>query len=1241
MRFGTPGLDRSPEHGHLLDFGLRYMHVRGNHAGAARDEVNRAWLRANRADLQLHSMHGRLMTGGDWNAEPAAARNPAARAHSNDIALQDFEEGSGLVRLGELEPTYVHEKGTSVIDHVYVSPATLDAIESFRVVDGVECGGKRHKALLVKLRVVTPPPPGEVERRAETEPVCGGGRTAVAACRKLYDAHLPGRLQSVLVRARHQARLPEAPEPPEAWPESGDWLHTANKRTGRPLTTDVRLDELSCGLSDAQTVLAIEKATVEAMRLAVGGVSADDGRLEELAAKLAPKAGRGRDQRTPDVRLRAAEVALRARLAVVKAALVTERDFNAYLPEAKQLEGGTPKAYKGFALGSAVRREVRTAYGAAVAASFQRAYGDAGLGVKRTEVDDPAARSPELKIDWRRATAASLRLQKPRSPASDRPSTRTAGPAVQRLRRLLGGDMHTPIATLWRRAALRLHPDKGGDGTEFIAAQEAYEEAAEEQQQASEPPREAERQSGMLLWRLRLARYRRRAEQEAITTALEYVSAQQAELGKQREGDYWKAQLRKAAAQEGEGAFMTAVYALAASLISGVFGKAGSGKGGAANIASVHEDDDPDKPLISDPQRVLKALAEFSEKMNEPRTSNVAVTMDLMRAAGWRVNGDGARPQGQGCGAQEAPKAATPDAERWQTAVDIFTEDAFDQALSRMRVRQAVGVDGWRGVLLRWSTGWARDAYLNALRGMLASWGGWPEQWYDWVVTMIEKKGKDPRVFGNLRDIWQSCHGWKIFTGMTRMQYQAAGDVAMPNFASGFRQRRNGMEAVLTTALAGEQAAALCAPIGRGYVDLRSFFMGVSTPVAFALEHGVGVPPSVSECFYSFAAGRSGRVDTGVLGLTPRFGVAQGLGQGCSNAPDRAMIDLLPAQLTAARLVPGFGFISRAWPPARAASGLRHVLQGWFADDANALAGRPLLLVLFVDVFWMASFVSGNRFGIDSKGRKTALTHAYCDATKGLQPDATNWKVQLPDEREVPMIASKYCLLGNDVSHSVDGSEVLNMIEHRAKMATWLISRTVGMERATLDTLLEASGGGVLEYYGRAYPVDFARAERVERERRKAYARSGHRDRLGPRLQVYASCTAGGLGATHFYARAAAAYMDQVDLALNGDPSAPVAVAFVSALVRVTVQLGYVPSEAAPTPLDFWPRHLEGVLRTDQRVEAFLLYALQTGSGILRRQEAPLHRPRHPEPLRQERYENARAQAPPHPSARDSKKNQD
>lgn len=169
------------------------------------------------------------------------------------------------------------------------------------------------------------------------------------------------------------------------------------------------------------------------------------------------------------------------------------------------------------------------------------------------------------------------------------------------------------------------------------------------------------------------------------------------------------------------------------------------------------------------------------------------------------------------------------------------------------------------------------------------------------------------------------------------------------------------------------------------------------------------------------------------------------------------------------------------------------------------------------------------------------------------------------------------------------------MIEHRAVLATWLVARTVGMRRGTLDVLVDATAAGVLEYYGRASPVGFERAERVERERRKAYARSGHRARMAPRLQVYAPGAAGGLGVMHFYARAAAAFLDQVDLALNGSPVNPLAVAFSSAVARVAVQLGYVPSVEAPTPLDFWPTHLVDVLRYDQRVEAFYLYTLHAG----------------------------------------------
>ena len=128
----------------------------------------------------------------------------------------------------------------------------------------------------------------------------------------------------------------------------------------------------------------------------------------------------------------------------------------------RQLEGGTPKAYKGFALGSIVRREVRAAYGAAAATSFQRAYADAGVGARRAEVGDPEARSPELNTEWRRVSAYSLRLREPAAPAGRQQAGR-AGPAERHLRRLLGDNPLTPIASLWRMAALRLHPgDRSG-----------------------------------------------------------------------------------------------------------------------------------------------------------------------------------------------------------------------------------------------------------------------------------------------------------------------------------------------------------------------------------------------------------------------------------------------------------------------------------------------------------------------------------------------------------------------------------------------------------------------------------------------------------------------------------------------------------------------------------------------------------------------------------------------------------
>ena len=227
---------------------------------------------------------------------------------------------------------------------------------------------------------------------------------------------------------------------------------------------------------------------------------------------------------------------------MVEAPLITEPDFRSFLPAKERLDGGTPRAYKGFAMGSAVRREVRTAYGAAVAASFRRAYDEAGLGDRRAQVDDPEARSPELDVRWRRVTLGRGRaLRSEGAAGQDRPSgaghnrPAGAGPAEQHLRQLLGGDARTPIATLWRRAALRLHPDRGGDGRRFVAVNEAYEAAVAERHSAGAAHQEGQ-PGGMLLWQVRLARYRRRAEREAIETALEHVAGQQESASTSRKG---------------------------------------------------------------------------------------------------------------------------------------------------------------------------------------------------------------------------------------------------------------------------------------------------------------------------------------------------------------------------------------------------------------------------------------------------------------------------------------------------------------------------------------------------------------------------------------------------------------------------------------------------------------------------------------------------------------------------------
>ena len=138
---------------------------------------------------------------------------------------------------------------------------------------------------------------------------------------------------------------------------------------------------------------------------------------------------------------------------------------------------------------------------------------------------------------------------------------------------------------------------------------------------------------------------------------------------------------------------------------------------------------------------------------------------------------------------------------------------------------------------------------------------------------------------------------------------------------------------------------------------------------------------------------------------------------------------------------------------------------------------------------------------------------------------------------------------------------------------------------------------GVAGFYGRSQGWSLAQAEAVGVAQRKALSRQGHRHRhwRGARLQVYAPEAAGGLGEPHMYAIAAAAMVDEFDRALSGGRYDPARVSAESAIAATAVRLGFVPSAAQPTPLDWYPEHLEQHLREDVNVEMWKLVQLRAG----------------------------------------------
>ena len=575
-----------------------------------------------------------------------------------------------------------------------------------------------------------------------------------------------------------------------------------------------------------------------------------------------------------------------------------------------------------------------------------------------------------------------------------------------------------------------------------------------------------------------------------------------------------------------------------------------------APLSVVREGDSPTGDYIHESSRVLEKVRGFAVKMNVRRTYSREGVAWLLR---W-------------CGVVAAPAREVTDPDAW--VVELMSDDVFHGTLQRCRAQQGVGYDGFRCVLLRWAPEWAQRLYLRALRAVVLH-DAFPDEWRKWFVIMIPKAGKDPSIFAYLRDVWLVPHGWKLVTGCFQHEYQRVNEAALPHYAHGFRVTRNAAQASLVTRLQTEAAASACVMLVRAFFDLKGFFMGVVRTMLLEMERQMGVFPGITRAVQGLQGAATGSVDT-AHGLTEPFACPDGTGQGCKLGPDRALLTLLPMQAAVGKLVLGWRVASREHPRQREAAlqwgDERRIAQTWFADDQTQYPADAFQLQHSMDVTDCAAFVSGHELGVDAKATKTAWSIACCDAKGGLDGECGGrYEIHLPrgDPLPSPRVPGAYKTLGCEADVRVGNTETRERVVHRSGSMFNLVGTVAGLERRDVDSFSECVVRGVIYFYGRTVPLSWGACERVEVRRRKTYSRLGHRHRRGARVQLYAAVAEGGYGVTHAYAHAGAVLIDQVDIALSEELGSPDRLAVEGEIANTAVRLGYVPSVAEPTPLDW------------------------------------------------------------------------
>jgi hypothetical protein len=653
--------------------------------------------------------------------------------------------------------------------------------------------------------------------------------------------------------------------------------------------------------------------------------------------------------------------------------------------------------------------------------------------------------------------------------------------------------------------------------------------------------RDASPESVITFSELLLARVRWMAERASLLELIEALKAIEKVAEDNQATDGWVRRMNAATKNGGAEAVAYSIAAMGVGRTS--FGSKSKGGGGTA-LNVLRAGDVEGGELLFQPLEVRQAAREFAMRMTEARAYNIAGCKLLLSWGGYELSDDN----------QDAGDAG------WTERV--FTVEAFDAALRRMRASaMAVGSDGWSGVTLRWAPRELQLLYLRLLKMAMTA-NALPKNWRTWLVKMIGKKGKDETIFANLRDIWMVPHGWKLATFMMLLHYNTIADKVVPWCASGFRPHMSATDvAVVTTHHAG-QASITGSVVARSYVDRAGFFTGIPRAVSFALDSAFGVIPGVTEAFRSIQSMAEGKIDT-AFGLTEPFDCTTGVGQGCNAGPVRSLLQLVVTQAALASLVAGFAFEV----PRGASKWLVSSL--FFADDNNMPSSCAQGIQLSLEVEFCSSLTSGNKVGIDSKGKPTKTACMLMEeADDGCMDYIDGYDIRLPNGEKVPMVTDSYPLLGTPVGGSYINHKAIISFKQRASLAYSMLGRVGGMTVDAWSRLSAAVAIGLCDFYGASTPIGLEAAEHVEKSARSGLFGLGARGKTSPRVQVYSPLLWGGMGRMHTYAQSGTAVAVQIDRALSARQGEPHRFAAESEIALTAHRLGCVPTRSSPTPLD-------------------------------------------------------------------------